>query len=326
VTLTHRIRFHELGGPEVLRWEDVELSPPGRGEVRVRHTAVGLNFVDTYFRSGVYATELPSSLGSEAVGIVEAVGEGVDAVAPGDRVAYATGPLGAYSEARNMSAALVVKVPAELDDARAAASLLKGMTAHYLLDIGRVREEKSTILVHAAAGGVGLILCRWAKHFGATVIGTVGSEEKVQLARANGADHVIEYRKEDIADRVRHITGGEKADVVYDAVGKDTFASSLASLRARGMLVSYGQSSGKVPAFEPGVLASHGSLIFTRPVLRDYVWRREELETRARDLFGALASGVLDVVIGQRYPLRDAARAHVDLEARKTVGSTVLVP
>lgn len=325
MTEVHAIRFHETGGPEVLRWESVELPPPGAGEVRVRHTAIGLNFIDTYHRSGVYSVALPSGLGSEAAGVVEAVGDGVTTLSPGDRVAYGTGPLGAYAEARNVPAAVLVKVPDGVTDDVAAAAMLKGMTAHYLLEIGRVTETKPVIVVHAAAGGVGLFLSRWAKHLGATVIGTVGTEEKAKLARANGVDHVI-LTSEDIAARVRELTNGAKADVVFDSVGKDTFAATLASLRPRGMFVSYGQSSGVVPAFEPRVLASHGSLFFTRPVLADYVRKREELDRRASELFAALARGVLAVTIGQRYPLRDAARAHADLAARRTVGSTVLVP
>ncbi len=320
------IRIHATGTPDVLRWESIELPPPAAGEVRIRHTAIGLNFIDTYYRTGLYATPLPAVLGSEAAGVVEALGDGVFDLQVGDRVGYATGPIGSYSEARNIPASFLVRIPDGVRDEIAAASLLKGMTAHYLLDIGRVREERPTVLVHAAAGGVGVFLCRWAKHLGATVIGTVGSAEKAKLARENGADHVILYREEDVARRVAELTGGAKVDVVYDSVGKDTFQASLASLRARGMMVSFGQSSGSVPAFEPRVLATHGSLFFTRPVLGDYVRRREELDRRARDLFEALAGGVLEVVIGQTYPLRDAARAHRDLEARSTVGATVLIP
>jgi NADPH2:quinone reductase len=326
MTRTHAIRIHEHGGPDVLRWESLELPPPGAGEVRLRHTAIGLNFLDTYYRSGLYPVSLPAVLGSEATGVVEEIGEGVTGFVVGERVGYATGPLGAYAEARNALASVLVKIPSGIDDELAAASLLKGMTAHYLLDIGRVKETRPTILVHAAAGGVGLLLCRWSKHVGATVIGTVGSEEKAQLARENGADHVILYKAEDITRRVHEITNGRKVDVVYDSVGKDTFHHSLASLRPRGMMVSFGQSSGSVPPFDPRVLATSGSLFFTRPVLGDYVRKRDELETRARDLFAALSDGILDVVVGQTYPLRDAARAHRDLEARNTIGSTVFVP
>jgi len=322
----HAIRMHETGGPDVLRWEPIDLPPPGPGEVRVRHEAVGLNFIDTYHRTGLYPVPLPAVLGSEAAGIVEAVGEGVTELAPGDRVAYATAPIGAYAEARNIPAAVLVKVPQGIDAQVAAATMLKGLTAHYLLDIGRVREDRPTILVHAAAGGVGLLLCQWAKHFGATVIGTAGSDEKAKLAREHGCDHVILYRRENVRQRIHELTEGQKVDVVYDSVGKDTFHDSIASLRPRGMMVSFGQSSGAVPPFEPRILAAGGSLFFTRPTLHDYARKREELVTRARDLFGAIADGTLTIRVAQTYPLREAARAHADLEGRKTTGSTVLVP
>lgn len=320
------VRVHEVGGPEVLRWEAVELPEPGPGEVRVRHAAIGLNFIDTYQRTGLYPVPLPAVLGSEAVGVVEALGEGVTGFAAGDRVGYATAPIGAYAEARNVAASVLVKVPAGVGDELAAATLLKGMTAHYLLDIGRLKESPRTILVHAAAGGVGLLLCQWAKRLGATVIGAVGSAEKAELARANGCDHVIRYDVEKITERVQELTQGRKVDVVYDSVGKDTWSASLASLRPRGTLVSFGQSSGPVAPFEPRVLAASGSLFLTRPTLHDYVREREELDARARDLFAALGDGTLKVLVGQTYPLREAARAHRDLEGRKTTGSTVLVP
>jgi NADPH2:quinone reductase len=326
MTQIHAIRMHETGGPEVLRWEPIDLPSPGPGEVRVRHEAVGLNFIDTYHRTGLYPVSLPAVLGSEGAGVVEEVGEGVTEFRPGDRVGYATGPIGSYAEVRNVVASVLVKVPPEIDMKLAAASLLKGMTAHYLLDIGRVREERPTILVHAAAGGVGLLLCQWAKYFGATVIGTAGSEEKAKLARDHGADHVILYRSENVPQRVRELTKDRKVDVVYDSVGKDTFHDSIASLRPRGTMVSFGQSSGPVPPFEPRLLAANGSLFFTRPVLHHYVLERKELVRRASDLFGAIANGILDVRVAQTYPLREAARAHADLEARKTTGSTVLVP
>ena len=322
----HAIRMHETGGPEVLRWEPIELAPPGAGEVRIRHEAIGLNFIDTYHRTGLYPVPLPAVLGSEAAGVVEAVGDGVTELAVGDRVGYATGPLGSYAEARNLVASVLVKIPPEIDAKVAAASMLKGMTAHYLLEIGRVKEERPTILVHAAAGGVGLLLCQWAKRFGATVIGTAGSEEKAKLAREHGCDHVILYRSENVPQRVHELTEDRKVDVVYDSVGKDTFHDSIASLRPRGMMVSFGQSSGAVPPFEPRLLAANGSLFFTRPVLHHYVLEREELVRRARDLFAAVADGTLEVRVAQTYPLRAAARAHADLEARKTTGSTVLVP
>ena len=324
--MTHAIRVHEVGGPEVLQWESIELPPPGPGEVRVRHTAIGLNFIDTYYRSGLYPMPLPATLGSEAAGVVEAIGESVQGFAPGDRVAYGTGPMGSYAEARNLVATVLVKLPGSIDDRTAAATMLKGMTAHYLLDIGRVREERPTILVHAAAGGVGLLLTAWAKHFGARVIGTVGSEAKAALAREHGCDEIIFYRSENVTARVDELTRGHKVDVVYDSVGHDTFQSSIASLRPRGMMVSFGQSSGPVAPFEPRLLAAHGSLFFTRPVLHDWVRKPEELQKRAADLFDAIAGGILHVRIAQTYPLREAARAHRDLEARKTTGSTLLLP
>lgn len=318
--------MHETGGPDVLTWDEVDLPAPGPGEVRLRHTAIGLNFIDTYHRTGLYPVPLPAVLGTEAAGVVEELGEGVTGLAVGDRVAYATGPMGAYAEARNLVASVLVKVPADIDDRTAAAAMLKGMTAHYLLEIGRVKETRPTILVHAAAGGVGLLLVRWAKHMGATVIGTAGSDEKAELARANGCDHVIHYRTENVPARVHELTNDRKVDVVYDSVGRDTFHDSLASLRPRGLMVSFGQSSGAVPAFEPRLLAANGSLFFTRPTLHDYVRKRDELERRASDLFAAITGGVVVVRVAQTYPLERAADAHRDLEARRTTGSTVLLP
>lgn len=323
---THAIRLHKTGDPSVLTWEEIELSPPGPGEVRVRHEAIGLNFIDTYHRTGLYKVSLPTTLGSEAAGIVEALGEGLTEVAVGDRVAYATGPSGSYAERRNLVASALVKVPSAIDSKTAAASLLKGMTAHYLLDIGRVREDKPTILVHAAAGGVGLILCQWAKHFGATVIGTAGTMEKALLAKEHGCDHVILYRSEKVSARVHELTNDRKVDVVFDSVGHDTFHDSLASLRPRGMLVSYGQSSGPIAPFEPRLLAANGSLFFTRPTLYDYVRTREELTRRASELFDAIDKGVVKIRVAQTYALRDAQKAHLDLEARKTTGSSILLP
>ena len=323
--MTHAIRIHETGGPERLRWEAVELPPPGPGEARVRHTAIGLNFIDTYQRSGLYPVPLPAVLGSEAAGVVEALGEGVAALAVGDRVGYATAPIGAYAEARNVPAAALVKLPEGADDRVAAASMLKGMTAHYLLEMAP-SAPAPVLLVHAAAGGVGLLLCQWAKHRGATVIGTVGSEAKAELARGAGCDHVILYRTEGVVERVRDITRGAGVDVVYDSVGVDTFEASLDALRPRGLLVSFGQSSGPVRPFEPRLLSAKGSLFFTRPTLHHYVAREGELAARAKALFGAIASGLLSVRGAQTYPLREAARAHRDLEARATTGSTVLLP
>lgn len=321
--MTRAIRLHETGGPDVLRWEDVELAPPAAGEIRVKHTAIGLNFIDTYHRTGLYEIPLPAVLGSEAAGVVEALGEGVSGFARGDRVACATGPLGAYAEARNVPASVLVKLPDGVDDRVAAACMLKGLTAHYLLGMA---PPKGTILVHAAAGGVGTLLTQWARHEGKTVIATVGSEEKAALACEHGAQHVILYRSEDVAKRVREITNGEGCDVVYDAVGKDTFASSLDALRVRGLFVSYGQASGPVGSIDPLVFSAKGSLFFTRPKLGDYARTPAELAARAASLFDALERGALRVRIAQTYPLAEAARAHADLEARKTTGSTLLLP
>lgn len=317
------IRIHETGSPDVMKWEEVDLPAPGRGEARVRHAAVGVNFIDSYHRTGLYELPLPVVLGSEAAGVVEAVGEGVTEVRPGDRVAYATAPVGAYAEARNVEARFLVRVPDEIDDRTAAATLLKGMTAHYLLGMAK---ENATVVVHAAAGGVGLLLTQWARHRGMTVIATVGSEEKAELVRSHGAQHVVLYRKEDVAARVRAITNGVGADVVYDSVGKDTFMGSLDSIRLRGLMVSYGQASGPVGSIDPLILNRKGSLFLTRPKLHDYVATHDELVARARELFAAIASGVLRVRIPQTYPLSEAARAHRDLEARRTTGSLVLLP
>lgn len=322
--MTHAVRIHQTGGPEVLRWDVVELAPPAKGEVRIRHTAVGLNFVDTYFRTGLYATKLPATLGSEAAGVIEEVGEGVTGFAKGERVAYGTGPLGAYSEARNIPAAHLVKVPEGIDDATAAASMLKGMTAQYLVRRTYAVQKGDTILLHAVAGGVGSIACQWAKHLGATVIGTVGSEEKAKLARAHGCDHVVLYRTEDVAARVREITNGAGVPVVYDSVGKDTFFRSLDCLRPRGLMVSFGNSSGTPEPFDTAVLAHKGSLFLTRPTLYHYTLSRADLETAANELFEVVTSGKVRIEVKQRFPLSQAADAHRALEARKTAGSTVL--
>ncbi len=325
--MTKAIRMHGTGEPDVLRWETVEVPPLASGEVRVRHTAIGLNFIDTYHRSGLYPVALPTVLGSEAAGVVEAVGPAVTGFAKGDRVAYGTGPLGAYAEARNVPAAHLVKVPEGVDDKTAAAVMLKGMTAQYLVRRTHRVAPGDTILVHAAAGGVGLLLCQWAKHLGATVIGTVGSEAKAQLAREHGCDHVLFYRHEDVPRRVRELTNGEGVVVVYDSIGRDTFAASLDALRPLGLMVCFGQSSGPVGPFDPRILAQKGSLYLTRPTLGDYVGRRrKDLDDTSRELFDLLAKGVLRVRIDQTYPLHDAVRAHLDLEARKTTGSTVLLP
>ena len=320
------IRFHHTGGPEVLRWEEVEPGRPGPGQALVRHTAVGVNFIDTYHRTGLYPATLPSGLGMEAAGIVEAVGEGVDWLAPRDRVAYGGGPPGAYAEQRVMPADKLVPLPAGVDDRAAAAAMLKGMTAEYL--VRRTYEVKpgDTVLVHAAAGGVGLLLCQWAKHLGATVIGTVGTDDKAELARANGCDHPIVYTREDFAARVRELTGGVGVPVVYDSVGRSTWDGSLASLRPRGLMVTFGNASGPVAPIQPLVLSQHGSLYLTRPTLMTYNATRKELLESAGALFEVLASGAVRVTIGQTWPLAEAAEAHRALEGRRTVGSTVLLP
>ena len=322
--MTHAIRVHAIGGPEVLQWEAVDVPAPGPGEARVRHTAVGLNYIDIYLRTGLYAAPLPFTPGFEAAGVVEAVGSGVTDLAVGDRVAYANGPLGAYAEARVMPADRLVKVPASIDDDTAAAMMLQGMTAQYLLHRTYRVQRGDTILVHAAAGGVGLILCQWAKHLGATVIGTVSSDEKAALARANGCDHPIVYTREDFQARVMEITDGRKVPVVYDSVGVDTFAKSLDCLAPLGMMVLYGQASGPVPPFELGTLAAKGSLFITRPTLFSYTAQRADLVETADSLFRVVADGVVKIAVNQRYALRDAASAQRDLEARKTTGSTVL--
>ena len=321
--MAHAIRFAKNGGPEVLEWQEVEVGKPGDGQVRLRHTAVGLNFIDTYQRSGLYAMPLPSGLGSEAAGVVEEVGPGVADLKPGDRVAYAGGPLGAYSETRVMPADRLVKLPDGITDQQGAAMMLKGMTAWYL--IRRTHEVKpgETILIHAAAGGVGLIVCQWAKHLGATVIGTVGDDEKAALAKANGCDHPINYRREDFVARVNEITSGKKLPVVYDLVGKDTFYKSLDCLAPLGLMASFGQSSGAIGPVDIGILAGKGSLFLTRPTLNTYTASRQDLLTAAGDLFDVVKKGVVKLAINQTYPLRDAARAHRDLQDRKTTGSTV---
>jgi NADPH:quinone reductase len=324
--MTHAIRMHATGGPEVLRWEPTFVPPPGEGEVRLRHTAIGLNFIDTYHRSGLYPIELPATLGSEAAGVVEEVGPGVSGFGAGDRVVYATGPLGAYAEERNVSAAHLVKLPRDIDDRTAAATTLKGLTAQYLVRRTHRVQEGETILVHASAGGVGLLLCQWAKHLGARVIGTAGNEEKADLARAHGCDEVVLYRTEDLAERVHEITRGQRVRVVYDSIGKDTFAASLDCLAPRGLLVTFGQSSGPVPPFDPRVLSKKGSLFLTRPTLADYVRQREELEHAAAELFDLIGKGILKGRIAQTYPLRDAEEAHRDLQSRKTTGSSLLLP
>jgi len=320
------VRIERQGGTEVMQLVDETVGAPGAGQLRLRHRAIGLNFIDIYHRSGVYKASLPGGLGSEAAGVVTAVGPGVSGFAVGDRIAYAGGPLGAYCEERLLPAAVAVKLPEGVGDESAAALMLKGMTAWYLLHLSFPVQRGHTVLIHAAAGGVGSILVPWARHLGAVVIGTVGSAEKAQDARRAGCDHVILYREQDFAAEVRRLTGGGGVDVVYDSVGKDTFAGSLDSLRRRGTLVTFGNASGKVPPFEPVLLAEKGSLFLTRPRLGDYTATREELETAAAGLFQALAQGVVKAGIGQRYPLREVARAHAELEGRHTRGASLLLP
>ena len=321
------IRIHEYGGPEVLRWEEVEVGEPGPGQLRVRHGAVGLNYIDVYHRTGLYPLpSLPWTLGMEGAGQVEAVGEGVTEFKPGDRIAYASPPVGAYAEVRLIPADRVVALPDAIDDRTAAAMMLQGMTAQYLLRRTYRVQAGDAILLHAAAGGVGLIASQWARHLGATVIGTVGNDEKAELARAHGCHHVIVYSRENFVERVREITGGQGVAVVYDSVGKETFMGSLDCLRPLGMMVSFGNASGPVPPFEPGILAAKGSLFFTRPTLMTYTAQRADLLASAAELFEVVSSGAVRIEVRQTYPLAETARAHRDLEARKTTGSTVLLP
>ncbi|NMG32993.1 NADPH:quinone reductase [Azoarcus sp. TTM-91] len=324
--MTHAIRFHRTGGPEVLQWEAVELPPPAAGEVRLRQHAVGLNFVDTYYRSGLYPTPLPSGIGAEAAGVVEALGEGVTDLQVGDRVAYAGGPQGAYAEARNMPADRLVCLPAALSFEQGAAMMLQGLTAQYLLRRTYRVQPGDTVLIHAAAGGVGLLMCQWAKVLGATVIGTVGSDAKAELAAAHGCDHPIVYTRESFPARVRELTGGEGVPVVYDSIGKDTFMDSLSCLRPLGMMVSFGNASGPVGDVDVGLLARMGSLFLTRPSLFTYAARRSDLLDMAGELFEVVLSGKVKLQINQRYALKDAARAQADLEARRTTGTSLLLP
>ena len=323
--MPHAIRMHETGGPEVMRWEEVEVGQPGPGEVRVRNTALGLNFIDTYHRTGLYPMPLPTTLGMEGAGVVEAVGPKVKGFKAGDRVAYAN-PIGSYAEVCLRPVARLVKIPTGVDDKIAAAIMLKGMTAWYLCKRTFKVGKGQTILVHAAAGGVGQILSQWAKYLGATVIGTVGSEEKAALAKKAGCKHVIVTSKEDFVARVKEITKDQGVPVVYDGVGKDTFMGSLDCLAPRGYMVSFGNASGAVTQFNPGLLAAKGSLFLTRPTLFNYTATPEDLAAAARDLFAVVKKKVVKISINQTYPLREAAQAHRDLEARKTTGSTILLP
>ena len=323
--MTKAIRIHAPGGPEAMQWEEVPTPEPAPGEALVHHAAVGLNYIDVYFRTGLYKTSLPAMLGMEAAGTVVAVGEGVTNVAPGDRVAYATAPIGAYSTARTIAADRLVKLPDGIDFKTAAAMMLQGMTAQYLLRRTYRVKQGETIVVHAAAGGVGLIMCQWAKHLGATVIGVVSTEAKAELARANGADHVI-IGHETLAAEVKRITAGAMVPVVYDSVGKDTFMASLDCLAPLGLMVLYGAASGPVPPFDIGLLAAKGSLYLTRPTLATYTAKRADLEASARDLFAVVQSGAVKIRVNQTFPLAEAAAAHRALEARQTTGSTVLLP
>ncbi len=322
--MTNAILVHETGGPEVMKWESVEVGAPGEGEVRIRHTAVGLNYIDVYFRSGMYpAPSLPFTPGFEGAGVVEAVGPGVSGLAEGDRVCYGTSPPGGYAEVRLIPAANLVKLPDAIADETAATMMLQGMTVRYLLKETYAVQPGDTILFHAAAGGVGLIACQWAKHLGATVIGTVGSEEKAELARAHGCDHTILYKTEDVAARVRELTDGKGVPVAYDSVGKDTVDASLDSLQPRGVFVTFGNASGPITDFNLGTLSAKGSLYVTRPTLFTYVSTPEALQANANDLFEVVANGTVKIEVNQTYALADAAQAHADLEARKTTGSTV---
>ncbi len=319
------IILHTYGGPEVLTWKDITVAKPGPGEVLLRQTAIGLNFIDVYHRTGLYPIPLPGSIGSEAAGIVEEVGEGVTDLKIGQRVAYAGGAPGAYVEKRILAADRLVPLPDGIDDKIAASIMLQGMTTEYLLERTYKVKKGDTILFHAAAGGVGLLAVQWAKSLGATVIGTVGSAAKADLAKAHGADHVIDYSKEDFVARVREITGGKGVPVVYDSVGKDTFLKSLDCLSPYGLLALFGASSGPVPDFNPGILAGKGSLYLTRPTMATYVAKVEDLRHSAKRLFDQVLSGAVKPTIGQTYKLSEAAQAHRDLEARKTTGSTVLI-
>lgn len=324
--MTLVVRIHAHGGPEVLQAERVNVPAPNTGEVLIAQSAVGLNYIDTYHRSGLYPVALPGIIGMEGAGIVEAVGTDVTTLKPGDRVTYASGPLGAYAARRIMPAGRVIKLPDRIDCQTAAALMVKGMTAEYLLCRTYPVKKDDIILVHAAAGGVGQILCQWGRHLGATVIATAGGAEKCAIARANGAHHAIDYRAENFVTRVRELTNGQGVHVVYDGVGADTFMGSLDCLRPRGYMVSYGNASGPVPAFEPRLLAAKGSLFLTRPTLTDYTATDADYQASAQTLFDAVSAGAVKVAVTKTYPLSEAAAAHRDLEARVTTGSVVLIP
>jgi NADPH2:quinone reductase len=320
------IRMVETGGPDVMQYVDVEVGRPGPGEALVRQMACGLNYIDVYFRNGTYEQPLPAGLGMEGAGVVEAVGDGVSHIHVGDRVAYAGRPSGAYAEQRVMPAAILVKLPQSIDFETAAAMMLQGMTVQYLFRRTFRLQGGETILFHAAAGGIGLIACQWARALGVTMIGTVGSDEKAELAKAHGCVHTINYNRENFVDRVKEITAGQGVPVVYDSIGRDTFTGSLDCLSLLGMMVSYGSASGPVPAFTLNELASRGSLFITRPSLFSYTAKRDDLEMMAAELFSMVESGKIRIPINQRYALKDVARAHIDLESRRTTGSTILIP
>jgi NADPH2:quinone reductase len=324
--MSHAIRFQQVGGPDVLQFQSVEVGDPGPGEARVRHSAIGLNYIDTYHRSGLYKVPLPSGIGSEAAGVVEAVGPGVSDVKAGDRVAYSAGPIGAYAEVRVMPIDRLVKLPDGVSERVAATLMLKGLTVQYLLRQTYPVKAGETILLHAAAGGIGLIACQWARALGVTVIGTVGSDAKAELAKANGCTHTIVYTRENFVDRVKELTGGKGVPVVYDAVGKDTFPGSLDCLSPRGLFVSFGNASGAIPPFDILLLSQKGSLYVTRPTLFTYTAKRADLLKMADEMFALVQSGKLKNEARQTYALKDAAQAHRDLESRKTTGSTILIP
>jgi NADPH2:quinone reductase len=323
--MTHAIRIHAHGGPDVMQWEDVPTPEPGPGEAVVQHAAIGLNYLDVYFRTGLYKAPLPATIGMEGAGTITALGAGVTDLKVGDRVAYAGGPIGAYATARAIAADRLVRLPEAIDFTTGAAMMLQGMTAQYLLRRTFRVASGQTILVHAAAGGVGLIMCQWAKHLGATVIGVVSTDEKATLARAHGAAHVI-VGTADIPGEVKRITGGAMVPVVYDSIGRDTFTASLDSLAPLGLMVSYGNASGPVPPIEIGLLGAKGSLFLTRPSLATYTAKRADLVASAQDLFDVVSQGAVAIRVNQSFALKDAAAAHTALEARKTTGSTVLIP
>ncbi len=324
--MAHAIRFHETGSPDVLKYESIELPPPGPGEARVRHSAIGVNFIDTYHRTGLYKVPMPSGIGKEGAGIVEAVGEGVTVVTPGDRVVYCDGPLGSYASERNLPASVLIKLPQYVSEQHIAAGFLRAMTVEYLLNRTYKCKPGDTILFHAAAGGVGLIAAQWCRAIGVNMIGTVGSDDKGKLALEHGCKHVINYNTENFVERVKEITGGKKVPVVYDSVGKDTWPASLDCLQPLGLMVSFGNSSGPVTGVDLGILAAKGSLYVTRQTLMAYTSSRATTEEMANNVFNMMKDGKIDLAARQTYSLADAAQAHRDLEARKTVGGVILVP